>query len=71
VDQLVSANFPNVVEVLDIPRSGTNLVYATNYTTIAVISTSPPLKLVRVDCVWNFMNRGPFTNTTVTYRTVD
>src|SRR6476469_1964231 len=34
-DDLVSINFPVVsTNVLDIPISGTNIVYATNYTTI-------------------------------------
>ena len=71
VDQLVSTNFPNTQEILDIPRSGTNIVYATNFTSITTISTTPPLRMVRVDCVWPFMTRGPFTNTVMTYRTVD
>jgi type II secretory pathway pseudopilin PulG len=67
-DQVVSANFPPDVQILDIPISKTNIVYATNYTTIQAVSTNPPLKLVRVDCVWRFLNRGLFTNTLVTYR---
>jgi type II secretory pathway pseudopilin PulG len=68
-DQLT--NSANRVEILDIPRSGTNIVYATNITTISTISTTPPLRMVRVDCVWKFMSRGAFTNTVITYRTVD
>ncbi|MBI4663658.1 MAG: type II secretion system protein [Verrucomicrobia bacterium] len=71
VDELVSSNFPVQVEVLDIPISGTNLVSATNLTTISTLSTAPPLKMIRVDCVWMFLSRGPFTNTVVTYRTAD
>ena len=71
VDQLVSGSFPLRMEILDIPRSGTNIVYATNFTTISTLSTTPPLKLIRVDCVWKFLSRGPFTNTAMTYRTVD
>jgi hypothetical protein len=68
IDEVTSANFPNDVQVLDVPISKTNIVYATNYTTIQSISLNPPLKLIRVDCVWRFMNRGLFTNTLVTYR---
>ena len=68
-DQLT--NSPNTVEILDLPRSGTNIVYATNFMTISTISTTPPLRMVRVDCVWKFMSRGAFTNTVMTYRTVD
>jgi type II secretory pathway pseudopilin PulG len=71
IDQLVTGNFPLRSEILDIPRSGTNIVYATNITTISTLSIIPPLKLIRVDCIWRFISRGPFTNTAMTYRTVD
>ena len=71
VDQVVSASFPDGVEILDIPVSRTNIVYATNHTTITSLTTNPPLKMVRVDCTWKFMNRGVFTNTVVTYRAPD
>jgi prepilin-type N-terminal cleavage/methylation domain-containing protein len=72
VDELVSTNFPVVsTNVLDIPISKTNIVYATNITTITVLSTNPPLKMIRVDCIWPFLNRGSFTNTVVTYRAPD
>ena len=69
VDELT--NFPVSVEVLDIPISGTNLVYATNVTTITTVSTIPPLKMIRVDCSWRFASRSVFTNTIVTYRAPD
>ena len=71
IDQVVSANFPVDVEILDIPISKTNIIYATNYTTILSISTDPPLKMIRVDCVWRFLNRGLFTNMIATYRAPD
>ena len=71
VDELQTTNFPVDVEILDIPRSGTNIVYATNFTTLSAVSTNPPLKQIRVDCVWRFMSRGLFTNTLVTYRAPD
>ncbi|MSU20294.1 MAG: hypothetical protein EXS30_02740 [Pedosphaera sp.] len=71
IDELVSSNFPARVEVLDIPISGTNVVYATNITTITSMSATPPLKMIRVDCSWMFLSRGPFTNTVATYRTSD
>lgn len=70
-DELVDANFPARVETLDIPISGTNIVYATNYTRIRTISTNPQLKSIRVDCVWMFLTRGPFTNSILTYRAPD
>src|SRR5580765_5850121 len=71
VDELVSSNFPLTTNILDIPISKTNIVYATNVTTITVISTNPPLKMIRVDTSWRFVNRGNFTNTIVTYRAAD
>ncbi len=71
VDQLVSSNLPPTVEVLDLPIAGTNIVYATNFTTITTISTIPQLKMIQVDCVWAFGDRGNFTNTIVTYRAPD
>jgi prepilin-type N-terminal cleavage/methylation domain-containing protein len=71
VDQVVAANFPVSVEILDVPVTKTNTVYATNTVTITVISTVPPLKMVQATCVWPFLNRGKFTNTVVTYRAPD
>ena len=68
---LVSSNFPLETNILDIPISGTNIVWATNFTTITVLQTNPPLKMIRVDCVWRFNGKGPFTNTVVTYRAPD
>lgn len=71
VDELIPTNFPQQVNTLDIPVSRTNVVYATNFTSISSISTNPSLKMIRVDCCWMFMSRGPFTNTVVTYRAPD
>jgi len=71
VDQLVATNFQAQINMLDIPFKGTNIVYATNFTTITTLSTNPHLKMIQVDCRWPFMGRGIFTNTVVTYRTSD
>lgn len=71
IDQLVASNFPPEVNILDIPVSGTNIVYATNFTTITEISSDPPTKCVVVQCVWNFKGRRNYTNTVVTYRAPD
>jgi type II secretory pathway pseudopilin PulG len=71
VDLLVSTNFPMETNILDIPITGTNIVWATNFTTITTIQTNPWLKMIRVDCVWNFNGKGPFTNTIATYRGPD
>jgi hypothetical protein len=71
IDNLVSSNFPKSIEILDIPITRTNVVYATNLTTITTISTNPPLKMIRVDCSWNYAGHRLFTNTVVTYRSPD
>lgn len=71
VDELVDTNFPVQVNILDVPISGNNLTYATNFTTILNISTNPSLKMIRVDCVWPFKDEGSFTNSIITYRAPD
>jgi len=54
VDQLQSTNFTNVVINLDYSGNGIQTTQATNITTISTISTSPALRKVHVDCIWNF-----------------
>ncbi len=74
IDQLTTTNFSNQVVTLESSGSGTNLsnvIYATNLVTISTISTNPPLRRIRVDCVWNFQGfheSGVFTNTIETCR---
>lgn len=70
VDDLVQGNFPVEVVPLGIPSTSEQGVLATNITTITLVSDDPPLKMVRVDCIWPF-TRGPVTNTLVTYRSPD
>jgi hypothetical protein len=70
-DELVAANFLDDPQILDVPQSGGNIAYATNFTTITVLSTDPPLKMIRVDCVWPFKGKSLHTNTLVTYRAAD
>lgn len=71
VDLVVPASFPPQVNVLDVPVSGTNIVYATNFTSITVISTNPPLKAIYVECVWPFMHGRIYTNSIISYRAPD
>ena len=74
VDQVVSSNFPVTVDILDVPISGTNITYATNFTTISTITSNPPLKLVRVETVWRFPGKKTFrtfTNAISAYRAPD
>ena len=52
VDQVVASNFPVEVVPLDFDGTGSGRIYATNYTQITTISTTPPLKRIHVDCVW-------------------
>lgn len=70
IDDLVSSNFPVEVTALAIPSTSSQGVLATNITTIALVSSDPPLKMIRVDSIWPF-KRGPVTNTIVTYRSPD
>jgi Tfp pilus assembly protein PilV len=67
-DQLVTNNFPPKTEYLCLPTQQTNLVNCTNFTTITTFSASPLMKMVRVDCVWTFINDRVFTNTVATIR---
>jgi prepilin-type N-terminal cleavage/methylation domain-containing protein len=71
VDQLVSTNFPDQVVTLDLSGSGQRVTYATNMVQISQISTSPPLKRIRVDCVWAFKGPQLVTNTIETCRAPD
>jgi hypothetical protein len=70
-DMLVSSNFPASIKILDIPVTGTNVVYATNFWTISTISTNPNIRMIRVDCVWKFLKNKVYTNTVVSYRASD
>ncbi len=70
-DELVASNFVAQASILDVPISSSNVTSATNFTTITLISANPPLKMIRVDCVWPFKGQGLFTNTLITYRAPD
>ncbi|MFM2081551.1 MAG: hypothetical protein RL380_242 [Verrucomicrobiota bacterium] len=56
---------------LDLPIQGTNVYYATNYTTVGTLTlktnTGMAVHFVRVDTVWMTGNKV-FTNTIATYR---
>ena len=54
---------------LDIPITGAP-EYATNFVTISTVTSNPPLRMIRADCVW-FMTRRLFTNTVITFRARD
>jgi hypothetical protein len=70
-NQFVSANFPSLQAVMDVPVSGgTNVLVANVATVISDISTTPPLRQVVVQCTWPFKGRT-FTNTILSYRAPD
>ena len=71
VDQLVATNFPDELVALDLDGTGTRITYATNITVISQMSVNPPLKDIRVDCVWNFNGSQLITNTVETCRAPD
>ena len=70
IDQIVATNFPVLIKVLDIPRKDVK-IYGTNITTITLISANPPLKMMRVDCIWPWENKKVYTNSVMTYRGPD
>lgn len=72
VDELQATNFPPVVDILDVGPNGGTTTHATNVTTIQTLSTTPPLKVIQVQCSWSFPWRSKlFTNTIFTYRAPD
>ena len=71
VDELVTSKFPVEIVALGMPSTTAQGIVATNITTISLVSDSPPLKMIRIQCIWPFKERGPFTNTVVTYRSPD
>ena len=71
VDQLTASNFPPKTVTLDMSGSGVVTATALLETQISKVSTNPPLKRVRVNCVWRFRG-GPFiTNSIETFRAPD
>lgn len=71
LDQLVATNFPSKTVVLDLSGAGTVVTSATLETEISSISTTPPLKRIRVDCIWTFRGGQVVTNTIETCRAPD
>lgn len=71
IDELKSANFTNEVVVLDVSGSGNAFTYATNITTIYQISSDPPLRGIRVECIYRFDRKQLITNIAETARGPD
>jgi prepilin-type N-terminal cleavage/methylation domain-containing protein len=70
-DELTSTNFPDELVILDVSGTSGAVTYATNRVVISDISTTPPLRRIRVDCTWRFYNGKVFTNTIETCRAAD
>lgn len=68
VDMLVTGNFPTERLMMDMPITGTNAIFGTNYVTISTVSVNPPLKFIRVDCMWLFTNGRVYSNSVASYR---
>jgi prepilin-type N-terminal cleavage/methylation domain-containing protein len=71
VDQLVATNFPDEIVSLDMPGTNTVGTSATIQTTISQISLTPPIRRIRVDCIWQFRGVELITNTIETIRAPD
>jgi type II secretory pathway pseudopilin PulG len=71
VDFLLTTNFPSKTVVLDLSGAGAVVIPATLTTEISQISTTPPLKRVRVNCIWAFRKGPPITNSVETCRAPD
>lgn len=71
VDQLVTTNFPSKPVTLDLAGSGVVVMLATIRTDISQASVNPPLKRIRVDCIWQFRGVQSVTNTIETCRAPD
>lgn len=69
-NELLAGSYVDEAEALDLPQTGTVPLMATNHVTVTRLD-DPPLLLLRVDCVWSLLSRGPFTNTLVSYRASD
>lgn len=71
VDELQITNFLVEFKILDVPLTGTNIIYATNITTISTISAYPPLRMISVETTWQFIDGKVYTNSIATYRAPD
>ena len=68
IDELIKLQ-GTLTAILDIPQSGTNTVVGTVTTTITdVTNQAPQLRMITAQCVWQFQDRGIFTNTITSYR---
>ncbi len=66
-----STNYSGTNYAMDTPAKGSPF-YTTNVITITTLQITPPLRMIRSDCIWIFPRTGvTFTNTDITYRAPD
>jgi len=66
--ELQASNFPAQVLILDVPMNSSNNIVATNITEVFDIQTNyPPIKMVRVRCIWPFNDGRTYTNSLISY----
>jgi len=70
IDQLVATNFTDRTVTLNLPDSKSVAIPATVRTTISEVSSNPPIKLIHVDCIWQFRD-ATMTNSIETMRAPD
>lgn len=68
VDQLVAINFTNKTVTLDLSGSGAVVIPAIIQTEISQVSVNPPLKRIRVACIWQYQGVEWITNIIETCR---
>ena len=71
IDELQSTNFPPETVLLDLFAQSTNSLTALLVTSISDITTSPPVRRIHVDCIWQFQGNGWVTNSIETCRAPD
>src|SRR5215510_3734047 len=71
VDQLIPTNFLPRTVTLDKAGVGNVVTTATVITEISQISATPPLKRIRVSCIWRYRGGPAITNVIETCRAPD
>ena len=71
VDELTAGNFPDRTVSLDLPGGGSNGVPVTIQTVITNLPLTPPMRLIHVDCIWQFRGAERVTNSVETIRAAD
>jgi type II secretory pathway pseudopilin PulG len=71
VDELVATNFLGKNVVLDLSGSRATTTPATIHTEISDLSVTPPVRRIRVQCIWSVKGDELVTNTIETCRAPD